>query len=81
MPSDPVLRAALDRQAAVLAPISARLHAAVVHPPVAPHDWGGPAARGFAELEHELRTSIAAADDTVSGLLHATRIAAGRVDG
>ena len=76
MTPDPVLRAALDQQIAILSPLSARVHAAHVHPPVAPQSWGGPAARGFAELERELRRRIATADDLVAGLLHDSRLAA-----
>jgi hypothetical protein len=75
MTPDPALRSALEQQVAVLAPMSGRLHAAHVHPPIAPRDWGGPASRGFAELERELRTLITAADETVAALLHDSRLA------
>ena len=81
MPSDPALRAALERQAVVLAPAAARLRACSAHPPIAPQDWGGPAARGFDALEGELRAAIREADAAVGDLLHWTRLAIGRVDG
>lgn len=80
MTYDPARRAALEHQAAILAPIAARLHAATVHPPISPHDWGGPAARGFDELEQRLRSRIARADECVSNLLHDTRLALGALD-
>jgi hypothetical protein len=82
MTPDPALRAALERQIAILVPVSGRLHAAHVRPPIAPRDWGGPASRGFAELEHDLRTRITAADEAVRALLHDSRLAlAGVADG
>lgn len=82
MISDPGLRPALEQQIAILVPVSGRLHAACVHPPIAPRDWGGPASRGFAELERELRDRIATADEAVRVLLHDSRLAlAGLADG
>jgi hypothetical protein len=80
MTYDPAQRAALEHQAATLAPIAARLHAATAHPPIAPYDWGGPAARGFDELEQRLRSRIATADECVTSLLHDTRLAVGALD-
>lgn len=80
MTPDPVLlAAALERQAAVLAPLSARLEAAVVHPPIAPREWGGPASRAFADLERRLRAELVRADEAVGAALHGTRIALGRI--
>src|SRR5690606_14880937 len=74
-----VLAAALERQAALLAPVAAHLAAASAHPPIAPADWGGPASRAFAELEGRLRAQLARADEAVAAALHGTRIALGRV--
>jgi hypothetical protein len=79
MPSDPLLVAALDSQISVLAPVAARLHLAVVHPPIAPHDWQGPASRSFGDLEQRLRSSLRLADDAAGAALHASRIARGQV--
>lgn len=78
---DIALRAALIHQAAVLAPIHARLRAAVVHPPIAPRSWRGSAAYAYALVEDRLRGRIRAADDAVAEALHHTRIAIGQLDG
>ncbi|HWM34886.1 MAG TPA: hypothetical protein VNR36_11670 [Pseudolysinimonas sp.] len=75
MNPDPAVRAALQQRITILAPVSARLHAAHVHPPIAPHDWHGPAARAFADLEAELRGRITAADELVAALLRESRLA------
>jgi hypothetical protein len=78
---DIALRAALAHQAAVLAPIRARLQEEVVHPPIAPHDWRGPAAYAYALVEDRLRSRIRAAEAVVEQALHHTRIAMGQLDG
>jgi hypothetical protein len=75
MTPDPALRSALEQQVAILAPMSSRLHAAHIHPPIAPRDWGGPTSRAFAERERELRVLIATADEAVGALLHDSRLA------
>lgn len=73
------LAAALDRQIRVLAPVAARLRMAVVHPPVAPPDWHGPAAVSFGELEMQLRAQLRRAADAAEAALHAGRLAAGQL--
>jgi hypothetical protein len=73
------LHAALERQIALLAPIAHRLRLAVVHPPIAPHDWRGPASRSYASLEEQLRSRIRDAEDAVAAALHHSRLAAGQV--
>jgi hypothetical protein len=75
------LLAALEHQIAVLAPIAARLHAAVVHPPIAPHDWQGPASRSYGAFEQQLRDLLRAADDAVGASLHSSRLARGQLGG
>jgi hypothetical protein len=80
MTPDPALRAALEHQVAILVPIAGRLRAAIVHPPIAPHDWGGPASSGFDELEGRLRRRIAVAEDCVATLLRDTRLAVRALD-
>ncbi|HEV7742006.1 MAG TPA: hypothetical protein VGO65_06265 [Pseudolysinimonas sp.] len=74
-----LLQAALERQVALLTPISHRLRLAVVHPPIAPHDWSGPASRSYGSLEQQLRVRIREADDAVSGALSDCRLALGQV--
>jgi hypothetical protein len=74
-----LLRAALERQIALLAPIAHRLQQAVVHPPIAPHDWRGPASRSYAALEEQLRSRIREAEDAVGAALHHSRLALGQV--
>jgi hypothetical protein len=76
-----LLQAALERQIAVLAPISHRLRLAVVHPPIAPHDWLGPASRSYAALEEQLRARLRDAEDAVVGALHDSRLAVGQLHG
>jgi hypothetical protein len=73
------LRVALERQALMLAPIAHRLRLGVVHPPVAPHDWNGPASVSFGALENRLRHAIRLAADATDEALHATRIAVAQV--
>lgn len=80
-PESALLHAALQRQADALAPIAARLQLAVAHPPIAPLEWDGPAAQGYADLEGRLRSRIRAADDMVSAALHHTKLALGQVGG
>ena len=64
-----------------MSPDPARLTAALAaHPPTAPTDWGGPAARAFAGLETRLRTQLARADAAASELLQATRTALAHID-
>jgi hypothetical protein len=72
------LEAALERHAVALAPVAQHLREAVVHPPVAPHDWGGPAARSYRELEHQLRGRVRHAADAAERALHETRLALAR---
>lgn len=76
IPDSPALRAALERQAAVLAPVAARLQAATAHPPISPHDWRGPAADAALLLEDRLRAALHSAEAAATGALHSTRIAA-----
>lgn len=74
MNSDPsALLAALERQAQLLAPVSADLHAAVAHPPVAPHDWRGPASDAYLALKRELRSRVVSAEFAVAAALGSTR--------
>jgi hypothetical protein len=74
-PATALVRAALERQAAVLAPVAARLHAAAAHPPTAPPDWRGPAADAFADRELRLRRELAEADAAANASLAHTRAA------
>jgi hypothetical protein len=78
---DAALRQALEQQAAALSPVAARLHVAVVHPPVAPVDWHGPASDAYAGLEAGMRSRIAAAEDAVAATLRSTNVALGEFDG
>jgi len=80
-PDQALLRAYLDRQAEALAPVAARLHDAVVHPPIAPADWHGPASDAYAQLEAQLRARIRAAEASAAAALHSTRIALGQLHG
>lgn len=73
------LQVALERQAEVLAPIAHRLRLGVVHPPVAPHDWSGPASVTFAEREVTLRQLIRHAAEAAETALHETRLALSQV--
>lgn len=80
--TDPVaLKTLLEEQAAQLAPISARLHVAATHPPIAPTDWKGPAADGYTALETRLRSRIVASEQAVEEALRSTRAALGELDG
>jgi hypothetical protein len=80
--TDPLaLRTLLEQQAAHLAPISARLHVASAHPPIAPTDWRGPASEGYAALEARLRSRIVAGEHAVDEALRGTRAALGELDG
>jgi hypothetical protein len=79
-PDSSLLRAALERQAAALAPVAAVLRQATAHPPISPHDWRGPASRSYDGLEVELRARISAADDAVEAALHSTRIGLGQLE-
>jgi hypothetical protein len=76
-----LLRMCLERQAEALGPVAARLHEAVVHPPVSPYDWHGPASDSYAALESHLRARIRAAEAAVTAALHSTRAALGQLDG
>jgi hypothetical protein len=78
-PDNPALLAALERQAAVLAPIAQHLHGTVVHPPIAPYEWQGPASQAYRELEQQLRERLRSADDMVSAALFSTRLAIGQL--
>lgn len=78
---NPSLLPLLEHQARVLAPVAARLHVAVAHPPIAPHEWQGEAARSFERLEEQLRGRLREAEDRVASALHSTRLAIGRLDG
>ena len=67
IPDSPVLRAALERQQAALAPVGRLLSAAATFPPrLRPEDWRGPAAQACERLEaqlvHELRGAEAAVE-------------------
>ena len=74
-----LLHAALERRIAVLAQIAHRLRLAVVHPPIAPYDWRGPASRSYASLEEQVRSRIREAEDAVAAALHHSRLAAGQL--
>lgn len=80
-PDQALLRVYLERQAQALAPVAMRLREAVVHPPISPHDWHGPASDSYAALESQLRARIRAAEAAVTEALHSTRIALGELDG
>jgi len=67
------LRRALEHQAAALAPIAARLHTAVAHPPIAPADWYGPASEAYAALEVRLRARVGVAERAAAAALQSTR--------
>ncbi|MEO8261375.1 MAG: hypothetical protein ABI566_02300 [Pseudolysinimonas sp.] len=72
-PDQSALRAALERQAQVLVPVAADLHAAVAHPPVAPHDWHGPASDSYQALERQVRSRLISAEFAVAAALGSTR--------
>lgn len=74
-PDTAALRAALEREIAVLVPAVTHLRAATAHPPISPHDWHGPAAAGYGELEQRLRAALVAAEDAAGAALHAARLA------
>jgi hypothetical protein len=74
-PDAPLLQTQLHRQAATLTGVCADLRIAVARPPVAPHDWHGPASRAYAELEDRLRTRLAVAADAAAVALQSTRLA------
>jgi hypothetical protein len=74
-PESGALRAALERQAGVLAPIATHLQAATAHPPISPHDWHGPASEASRAREQLLRSRIVAAESAVTDALHGTRMA------
>lgn len=74
-PDPAALRAALERQVSVLAPVAAHLRAATAHPPISPHDWHGPAASAYGDLEQRLRAALVSADDAAAEALHAARLA------
>jgi hypothetical protein len=80
-PDPSALRAALERQAAVLTPVAAGLRAATAHPPISPHDWHGPAATAYREFEQRLRVGLVAADDAVEAARHSTRLALAQLGG
>jgi hypothetical protein len=79
-PDQALLRAYLERQEQALSPVVARLREAVVHPPISPHDWHGPASDSYAALESRLRARIRAAEAAVTDALHSTRLALGQLD-
>jgi hypothetical protein len=72
-PVPSALLAALERQAQLLAPVAAALQAAVAHPPVAPHDWRGPASDAYLALEREVRSRVVSAEFAVAAALGSTR--------
>jgi hypothetical protein len=74
-PDHAALQAALARRISALAPVAAHLREAVVHPAVAPHDWSGPAARAYRDLESELRGRLRHAADAAESALHESRLA------
>jgi hypothetical protein len=76
-PHDLALRHALEQQVSALIPIAADLHVAVVHPPVAPADWHGPASDAYASLEARMRSRVVEADRAVAATLQTSRIALG----
>ncbi|CAN5539414.1 hypothetical protein BH09ACT4_BH09ACT4_05670 [soil metagenome] len=80
-PDSTLLQVQLRRQAAALAPVAIHLQAAMMHPPISPHDWYGPASLSYADLETRLRARIAAAGDAVESALRSTRVAIGQLDG
>jgi len=80
--TDPTaLTATLEQRAAFLAPISARMHVAAAHPPLAPTDWKGPASEAYTTLEARVRSRLAAAEHAVDEALRGTRAALGELDG
>jgi hypothetical protein len=80
-PDPSALRAALERQAAVLAAVAARLRAVTAHPPISPYDWHGPAASAYRELEQHLRDGLRAADDAAEAARHSARLAIAQLGG
>jgi hypothetical protein len=80
-PDPSALRAALERQAEVLAAVAARLRTATAHPPISPHDWRGPAASAYRELEQRLREGMVAADDAAETARHSARLALAQLGG
>lgn len=75
IPDSPALRAVLERQVAVLAPVVIRLRAATARPPISPYDWRGPAATAARDLEQRLRSALVSAEDAGSEALRAARLA------
>jgi len=74
MTPDPrALEVPLERQLSVLVPIAGRLHVADAHPLVAPHDWQGPAAGAYRDLEDALRHRVRQASEAAEAAVHATR--------
>jgi hypothetical protein len=80
-PDPSALAAALERQAQLLAPVAAGLHAAAAYPAVAPHDWRGPASQAYRDLEQRLRSRVADADAAVATALRSTRLALAQAGG
>jgi hypothetical protein len=74
-PTAAALRHALEQQVAALVPIVAGLHAAVVHPAIAPADWHGPASDAYAGLESRLRSRVAVAERAATTVLQTSRLA------
>lgn len=80
-PDTSALRAALERQVAVLAPVAARLRVATAHPPISPHDWHGPAASAYRELEQRLRARLVSAGDAAEAARHCARLTLAQLGG
>lgn len=80
-PDTSAVRAALERQAAVLAPVAARLRAATAHPPISPHDWHGPAASAYRHLEERLRVRLVSAGDAADAARHSARLTLAQLGG
>jgi hypothetical protein len=76
------LRAALERQATELAPISRVLAAAAAFPPrLSADEWRGEAAEACLRLEDDLRLALAASDNAVSAAQRSTRAAISELGG
>ena len=71
------LEVPLERLLLVLAPMASRLHAAAMHPLVAPHDWSGPASRAYREVEEDLHIRVRHAAQLAEAAVHSTRRALG----
>lgn len=76
-PVDPIaIRAALERQLALLAPVAVHLRDAATGPsPLVDDEWRGPAADAADGFDMELRSRLRAADDAAEDAVRRLRIA------